>query len=191
MRLETEVQNLEQQLEDMRATYQLNTEKLEYNFRVLHERNEENQNTINANKRKLARLQDNLSNLMAKYTTLDNKYKAENNELSESYQRYTQFFMDLKEKLFHFQKSDSKRYFDVWNMHEQMIKAKLLKSLQADKVCASLCSFSSSLSVFLVQIIHEQQLGLLWFPPNEEELNRVFTKFRERVRRCAVLFGLG
>ncbi len=35
IKLETDIQTLEQQLEEMRATYQLNTEKLEYNFRVL------------------------------------------------------------------------------------------------------------------------------------------------------------
>jgi dynein regulatry complex protein 1 len=37
VKLETDIQTLEQQLEEMRATYQLNTEKLEYNFRcVIH-----------------------------------------------------------------------------------------------------------------------------------------------------------
>lgn len=29
---------------------------------------------------------------------LDKKYKTENQELSEAYQRYTQLFMDLQEK---------------------------------------------------------------------------------------------
>ncbi len=43
IRLETDIQNLEQHLEAMRATYQLNTEKLEYNYRVLVERDHENQ----------------------------------------------------------------------------------------------------------------------------------------------------
>jgi hypothetical protein len=43
IRLETDIQNLEQHLETMRATYQLNTEKLEYNYRVLVERDHENQ----------------------------------------------------------------------------------------------------------------------------------------------------
>eukprot|EP00960_Hanusia_phi_P071549 767579-Hanusia_phi.AAC.3 len=82
---------------------------------------------------------------MAKYAALDNKYKAENNELSESYQL------------------------------DQSEAAEMLAGRQG-------ASFSS-LSRFLtrtLQIIHEQQLGLLWFPPNEEELNKVFTKFRER-----------
>ena len=40
----------------MRATYQLNTEKLEYNFSVLTERDAENSHTIAQHKRKLARL---------------------------------------------------------------------------------------------------------------------------------------
>lgn len=38
VKLETEIQTLEQQMQEMRATYQLNNEKLEYNFRLLHER---------------------------------------------------------------------------------------------------------------------------------------------------------
>jgi len=62
---------------------------------VLHERNQENHKTISANKRKLARLQDNLSNLKSKYASLDAKYKAENQELSEAFKRYTQLLMDL------------------------------------------------------------------------------------------------
>ena len=43
--LETEIQTLEQQLEEMQATYQLNQEKLDYNFRVLVERDSENTHT--------------------------------------------------------------------------------------------------------------------------------------------------
>ena len=45
IKLETDIQTLEQQLEEMRATYQLNTEKLEYNYRVLTERDMENSAT--------------------------------------------------------------------------------------------------------------------------------------------------
>ena len=63
-RLETDIQNLEQHLEAMRATYQLNQEKLEYNFRVLTERDAENQATINQQKRKISRQRDVLSVMM-------------------------------------------------------------------------------------------------------------------------------
>ena len=53
IKLETEIQTLEQQLEEMRATYQLNQEKLDYNYRVLVERDSENTNTIKQQKKKL------------------------------------------------------------------------------------------------------------------------------------------
>lgn len=66
-RLETDIQNLEQHLEAMRATYQLNTEKLEYNYRVLVERDHENQATINQQKRKISRQRDVLLALKQKY----------------------------------------------------------------------------------------------------------------------------
>jgi DNA gyrase/topoisomerase IV subunit A len=50
---------------------QLNTEKLEYNYRVLEERDHENQATISQQKRKIARLRDILSSLKAKYADSD------------------------------------------------------------------------------------------------------------------------
>lgn len=55
IKLETDVKVLEQQLQQMRGTYQLNTEKLEYNFQVLKKREEENGTILSAQKRKIAR----------------------------------------------------------------------------------------------------------------------------------------
>lgn len=49
------LQILEQQLQQMRATYQLNQEKLEYNFQVLKKRDEENTITKSQQKRKITR----------------------------------------------------------------------------------------------------------------------------------------
>ena len=158
--LETEIQKLEQQLEVMRATYQLNTEKLEYNFRVLSERDIENSNTINQQKRKLARLQDNLSSLMAKYSKTDKQYKQNNIELTDEYRRITEQFQDLQGKYRHFQMSDAKKFDEVWAMKEGQVKQLLALVLQADK------------------IIHEQQLGLYWYPPNEEAVNAAFQEAR-------------
>ncbi|CAB4045223.1 Hypothetical predicted protein, partial [Paramuricea clavata] len=44
---------LEQQLQQMKATYQLNQEKLEYHFQVLKKRDEENTITKSQQKRKM------------------------------------------------------------------------------------------------------------------------------------------
>merc|ERR1712072_1620514 len=67
IKLENDVQTLEQQLQEMRATYQLNTEKLDYNYRVLSERDMENMATLATKKRKLSRLKDQVSTLIQKY----------------------------------------------------------------------------------------------------------------------------
>ena len=51
----------------MRATYQLNTEKLEYNYRVLTERDNENTSTLQKQKKKLTKIKDDLSKFVSKY----------------------------------------------------------------------------------------------------------------------------
>jgi dynein regulatory complex protein 1 len=89
IRLETDIQVLEQQLEEMRATYQLNTEKLEYNFRVLSERDTENTSTLQKQKKKLTKIKDDLSRVVLKYHEFDARDKKKNEELSEDYRRIT------------------------------------------------------------------------------------------------------
>ncbi len=51
----------------MRAAYQLNQEKLDYNYRVLLERDAENQATITQQKRKVSKQRDLLSTLMVSH----------------------------------------------------------------------------------------------------------------------------
>ncbi|KAH0622935.1 hypothetical protein JD844_025864 [Phrynosoma platyrhinos] len=55
IKLEHDVQILEQQLQQMKAIYQLNQEKLEYNFQVLKKRDDENTIIKSQQKRKLNR----------------------------------------------------------------------------------------------------------------------------------------
>ena len=150
IRLETDIQNLEQHLEAMRATYQLNTEKLEYNYRVLVERDQENQSTINQQKRKIARQRDLLSNLKNRYADSDKKFQEENLKLTEEYKRITEQFKDLQNKYKHFQAADMRKFEEVWNMNQETVSKIVDKVLQADK------------------IIHEQQLGMEWVAPDKE-----------------------
>ncbi|KAH7460432.1 hypothetical protein KRP22_008385 [Phytophthora ramorum] len=153
IKLETNIQTLEQQLEEMRATYQLNTEKLEYNYRVLTERDMENSATLSQQKRKLARLKDALATLITKYNQTDARDRHQNEELTEEYRRLTKQYRDLQKKYAHFETSDSNKYDDVWQMHEEEAIRKIDKLLDADR------------------IIHEQQLGLAWRPPSQSIRN--------------------
>ena len=80
-------------MEEMRATYQLNTEKLEYNYRVLTERDNENTSTLLKQKKKLTKIKDDLSRVVQKYQEFDLRDKKKNDELSEDYRRITKQYV--------------------------------------------------------------------------------------------------
>ncbi|KAG8445919.1 hypothetical protein GDO86_010641 [Hymenochirus boettgeri] len=145
---ETEVQLLQQQLQQMKATYQLNQEKLEYNFQVLKKRDEENTITKSQQKRKITRLQDVLNNLKLKQAKQIKQYKEENQSLADDYMRIVEQYKDLQKKMWHFDVVETKMFEDIWLMNEEEVKKLMQKALEADR------------------IIQEQQLGLPWEAPN-------------------------
>ncbi|KAJ3274409.1 hypothetical protein HDV01_003013 [Terramyces sp. JEL0728] len=155
IKLETDVQVLEQQLQQMRATYQLNTEKLEYNYQVLKKREEENGTILGAQKRKINRLADHLNSLKFKSAKQEKMFQQENTSLTDDYKHLTEQFKELQKKFRHFQLADSKKYKEVWKMNEEEAKTIMRKVLQADR------------------IINEQQLGLEWTPPSEDLFRNV------------------
>lgn len=59
----------------MKATYQLNQEKLEYNYQVLRKREDENNITRSQQKRKITRLSDVLSGLKIKLAKQEKQYR--------------------------------------------------------------------------------------------------------------------
>ncbi|PIK61177.1 putative dynein regulatory complex protein 1 [Apostichopus japonicus] len=142
IKLETDVQVLEQQLQQMKATYQLNQEKLEYNFQVLKKRDEENTITKSQQKRKLTRLQDVMNNMRIKLAKQEKQYREENQNLADDYKRITEQFKELQKKSKHFQATDTKKFYDVWCMNEEEVKQLAQKLLEQNR------------------IITEQQLGL-------------------------------
>ncbi|KAI9358310.1 sperm tail-domain-containing protein [Zopfochytrium polystomum] len=150
IKIETDIQVLEQQLQQMRATYQLNTEKLEYNFQVLKKREEENATILGTQKRKITRLTDHLNMLKTKMGKQEKSFQQEYLSLTDDYKRITEQYKELQKKFRHFQVADSKKYRDVWKMNDEIAKELMRKVLQADR------------------IIHEQQLGMKWVGPSED-----------------------
>eukprot|EP01065_Artemidia_motanka_P032209 TRINITY_DN39242_c0_g1_i1.p1 TRINITY_DN39242_c0_g1~~TRINITY_DN39242_c0_g1_i1.p1 ORF type:complete len:698 (+),score=313.53 TRINITY_DN39242_c0_g1_i1:56-2095(+) len=145
--LQREIQGLEQQLEEMRALYQLNAEKLNYNLQVLSERVKENDKAIQTHKRKLARLQDVLSGLITKYADTDKNFRHNNQILTDSYRRITEQYKDLQLKFQYFEKADTDKFKQVWAMNEEEAMRLVNQCLKADRV------------------VFEHQLGVEWKPP--------------------------
>lgn len=152
---ETDVQILEQKLQQMKAIFQLNQEKLEYNYQVLHKRDEENNKTKANQKRKITKLNDLTASLKKKFVEQLKQFEDENQQLSDDYKRVTDMFNDLKLKSKHFLAVDLKKFHDIWKMNEDHCKLLAHNLLEADR------------------IIHEQQLGLAWMAPDISFMNNV------------------
>ncbi|MBN3303289.1 DRC1 protein, partial [Amia calva] len=147
IKLETDVQLLEQQLQQMKATFQLNQEKLEYNFQVLKKRDEENTITKSQQKRRITRLQDVLNNLRIKLAKQEKQSWEDNRSLTDDYERIMQQYTDTQRKMRQFAAVDAKTFEEMWLMNEAEVKELVEKALETDR------------------LIHEQQLGLAWMRP--------------------------
>lgn len=148
IKLETDIQKIEQQTQGAKAIYQLNQEKLEYNYQVLLKRDDENSKTKSQQKRKMTKLADTQTNLKRKLAKQIKQLNDENQQLIEEYKRVTDMFNDLKLKSKHFLTTDLKKFHDIWKMNEEQCKQLANILLDAD------------------QIIFEQQLGIEWQPPD-------------------------
>lgn len=174
IKLETDIQSLQQQIQQMKATFQLNAEKLEYNFQVLKKRDEENMVTISQQKRRLTRLQDTLNNHRIKLNKQEKACKSEMQVLVDDYRKNTEQYRELQKKVKHFQMIDTKRFHDVWKMNEGRTR-----KLASDVSGAD-------------EIIHKQQLGLDYAPPPDidSSLTRVLpVKSAERDVSRATLYA--
>eukprot|EP01119_Soliformovum_irregulare_P024323 TRINITY_DN8693_c0_g1_i4.p1 TRINITY_DN8693_c0_g1~~TRINITY_DN8693_c0_g1_i4.p1 ORF type:complete len:616 (-),score=197.67 TRINITY_DN8693_c0_g1_i4:15-1862(-) len=160
VKLETDIQVLEQHFQTLKATFQLNNEKLDHNFRVLGEKEFEHTQQISQQKKKLARLQDMLTTLKAKYGQTDKKFRNKNMELTDEYKRVTEQYKDLQSKFKHFQDQDRQKYREIWEMNVERVAELVEKLLKADKITS------------------EQQLGWKWQRPSAD----IFQLEREHPR---------
>lgn len=156
--LEMNIQTLKQQLEEIRATYQLNTEKLDYNYRVLTELDVEKNAELARYKRRLTKLKDQLSVFVTKYTEMNAADQKMNSELTSDYRSLTRKYKDLQAKFRHFEVTDTQKYDEVWMMHEEEAKDLIDKLLKADK------------------LITETHLGWRWKAPDMTALQQILGK---------------
>ncbi|XP_029420319.1 dynein regulatory complex protein 1 isoform X2 [Nannospalax galili] len=148
IKLEQDVQILEQQLQQMKATYQRNQETLEYNFQVLKKRDEESTVIKSQQKRKINRLHDVLNNLRSKYTRQIKQFQEENQSLTSDYKRLVSQFKELQKAMRHFSIIDEEKFREIWLMNEEEAKGLMQRAFDADKV------------------ISTQHLGLSWRMPD-------------------------
>ncbi|NWY52704.1 DRC1 protein, partial [Chionis minor] len=160
-------QNLERQLQQLKADYQLNQEKLEYSLQVLKKQDEENTIMRSQQRRKLNRLHTSLNNLRAKLAKQEKQFREENQSLAADCERITGQCKEVQRSMRHFAVSDAEKFTEVWLMNEQEAKGLMQKALDAGR------------------IIHTQQLGLPWEEPRYWFLNNVGPIGHYRAKRMA------
>merc|ERR1711860_300950 len=89
---------------------------------------------------------------MTRYNKLDQKFKQENQDLTDEYKRLTRQFKDLQDKHSHFELADEAKFREVWTMNETDAKEMMSQILDCDR------------------IITEQQLGLIWSRVHSSDL---------------------
>ena len=143
------MQILEKCMEDMKAVYRLNEEKLEFNRKVLTERETVNLTTQKQLKIRKRHYVDLVRKVIIKFNTNQKDSQTTNYELTKSYRKFTEQFKKLQEKFERFELSDDVRFKEVWAMNEVEAKALVEKIMHSDKV------------------IHMQQLNISWKPPTD------------------------
>lgn len=152
-RLETDIQTLEQHLESMKAAYQLNTEKLDYNYAVLVERDHDNYVTAGQQKRKLTKQRDTLCALKGRHGDNEKRFLLQNTKLTSDYAKVIKLLQDLQSKERQLQAAQERQHWEFLSMHNHSLTVLVSKVLQVDKM------------------IHEQQLGWQWHPPCKQLLS--------------------
>lgn len=130
VRLETDMQTLEQHHATMQAVYQFNAEKLEYNHLVLLERDRENYVTANQQKRKLNKQRDTLQLLRGRYGDLEKRFNTDNSKMGHSFAQITKLLQDLQSKEKGLLKSHATTRRNFFLMHQRGLSVLVSKILQ-------------------------------------------------------------
>ena len=149
IKLETEMQILEKCMEDMKAVYKLNQEKLGFNHDVLLERQQVFSKQKKSLKIKLQRDQQRFREEDTAFKVQQTEAENLNTQYTKEYKLFTNEFIKLQKRFERFEKADERRIKEIWSMNDVEARRLVEKISNADKV------------------IHLQQLSIPWKPPRD------------------------
>nr|XP_026495568.1 dynein regulatory complex protein 1 [Vanessa tameamea] len=114
--LETLIQELQKELEKLKATCIINTEKIGYNYQVLKKREEENVFVRSQQKRKLNKMSDVANTLRAKIRKAADDGAMEEIKADAEIIKLMQAMDDLEKKCHHFSHVNNYKFCQVWRM---------------------------------------------------------------------------
>ncbi|CAG9813113.1 unnamed protein product [Phaedon cochleariae] len=154
IKLENNIENLQRELERIKALALLNSEKLDYNYQILKKREDENIIIKSQQKRRMNKLQDVINDLRKKITdhetTTNNRLK----KFSDDIKKLHKNILEVEAKADHFAKVNDDNFHQIWEMNRANCQKILTKILSTDK------------------ILHEQQMGMVWVQPQQNLIQK-------------------
>ena len=151
---ETKLEVAQKEYQDRLAEMSFSFEQLEYDYRILQENEEEHQEKLKMQSKKLIRQRDCLRTLKNRYKEEDAKFERQNAEITKDYKRIAQSYRELQLRFRNVAYNDFNAFREVWNLNEKRLHDQVLKILEANRV------------------IMEQQLGKEPRPVDPEYLKR-------------------
>lgn len=118
IKLETEMQILEKCMEDMKAVYKLNQEKLGFNYDVLNERQQVYLKQKKGLRQKLQKDNQRLRDELEIFKVQQTEAKRLNSTYTKDYKWFTNEFIKLQKRFEKFEKADDKRIKEIWSMND-------------------------------------------------------------------------
>jgi len=132
--LEGKVQELQHQLVDMRATYFLQRDKLDYNFQDVEKREAECTDVIKKQKKRVVQSKAHLTRAREAATTSEIVEKRKNDALRADCERIERQIENLRSTLGHFTTADKAKFRAVWGMEEEEVSELVEKVLSIGKL---------------------------------------------------------
>jgi dynein regulatory complex protein 1 len=151
---ETRLEAAQREYEDRLAQFTFSREQLDYDYRILQENEEEHQEKIKMQAKKMVRQRDCLRALKRKYAEDDARFERQNAEITKEYKRIAQSYRELQLRFRNVAYTDFNAFREIWNLSERRLHEMVVKILEADRV------------------VTEQQLGKEPRPVDPEFLRR-------------------
>ncbi|KAF5291445.1 hypothetical protein FQR65_LT01756 [Abscondita terminalis] len=148
IKLGNNIEELQCELELIKSTSLLNSEKLDYNYQVLKKREAENIIIKSQQKRRINKLQDTINDLRAKTRNYSEKTNEQIDKLSLDIKKLRNNIFDVEAKADDYCKRNDVKYRQVWDFNKKRATSLLRQIFNTDR------------------ILYEQQLGVKWTSPD-------------------------
>ena len=131
---ETRLEAAQKEYEDRLAQFNFSKEQLEYDYRILQENEDEHQEKVKMQQKKMVRQRDCLRALIRRYEEDDARFQKQNAEITKDYKRIAQSYRELQVRFRNVAYNDFNAFREVWNLNERRLHDLVLKILDADRV---------------------------------------------------------